>query len=357
MLISAIAIRDYVNVMVKRGFMQDVVLADSDIDFSKLDDPYYLVNSSQYRTVATNIIKLTGDGGIGFDMAKLHDLHAFGAFGHAASTSKTVRDVHNLWVRYGATLVGTMGRLEVRSENSHYVLLAIVSPDPLDPLFQFCSEEILGLVYQWGDPLVGESAPVLEITLSYSAPEHKQRYSEMFSCPIRFAAEQTTVKVARDWFDSRVPTRDVEFNAICLQYCENIQNRIVNTKPIIFELRSIFSQYDKYPLPTFEEVARLLNLTPRTLRRRLHDEHTSYRAQVDEYRAEQAKKYLSYGSITPKEIAFLLGFNDQSAFRNAFKAWTGLTVREFCTKKTCEPSPWRPTFEKMAMAPAMLESN
>jgi len=50
---------------------------------------------------------------------------------------------------------------------------------------------------------------------------------------------------------------------------------------------------------------------------------------MDIYRAEQAKKLFSYGTVSSKEAAFLLGFKEQSAFRHAFKGWTGQTISEY----------------------------
>jgi AraC-like DNA-binding protein len=73
-------------------------------------------------------------------------------------------------------------------------------------------------------------------------------------------------------------------------------------------------------------VARQLGVAPRTLQRRLAEAHdTTFVAVVDELRAELAEQWLVDRELSVAEIAFALGFADQSAFHRAFVRWTGRT--------------------------------
>ena len=42
-----------------------------------------------------------------------------------------------------------------------------------------------------------------------------------------------------------------------------------------------------------------------------------------------AKRYLSRGTISASEVAYLVGFTEPPAFFKAFKRWTGMTPGEF----------------------------
>jgi AraC-like DNA-binding protein len=191
---------------------------------------------------------------------------------------------------------------------------------------------MLGLVYMIGEPLVGQTPTMLNLNLSYPAPTHAHKYRALFDCPIRFSASKTTLEVSREWFDGPIRTYDGEFNSICLKHCESMFLRIDGAKPISAALRNVFAQFTDRPLPSLEQSAKALRLAPRTLRRRLHDEGTNFRRQIDDYRSEQAKKLFSYGTVSPKEAAYLLGFKEHSAFRHAFKGWTGQTISEYRAK-------------------------
>jgi AraC-like DNA-binding protein len=78
-----------------------------------------------------------------------------------------------------------------------------------------------------------------------------------------------------------------------------------------------------------EDVARRLGMSSRSLQRHLADEGTRYNDLLAEVRAEFAKRYLSRGSISASEVAYLLGFTEPPAFFKAFKRWTGMTPKEF----------------------------
>jgi AraC-like DNA-binding protein len=77
--------------------------------------------------------------------------------------------------------------------------------------------------------------------------------------------------------------------------------------------------------PTLERVAARIGMSGRTLQRRLDEHGLRFGELVDEVRAAMAKAYLQDRQLALCEIAFLLGFADQSAFGRAFKRWTGVT--------------------------------
>jgi AraC-like DNA-binding protein len=78
-----------------------------------------------------------------------------------------------------------------------------------------------------------------------------------------------------------------------------------------------------------DAVARRLKIPPRTLRRRLHEEGTSYRALLDELRMQVSLRYLRETQLTVEEIAAALGFSDAAGFRRAFRRWTRRTPIAF----------------------------
>lgn len=328
-MLGTTAVRRYVTAMAARGVPGSVVLADSGVDAVQLADTGHLLSAEQYRFIVNRLIQLNGDAGIDFTVSAFTDLSDLGIVGHASGTSRSVRDTHRLWTRFGPPLVGMMGKLRILEEDASSVTMGFSSPDPSDPLFRFSVEELLTMVRMLGrSPNPDQPPSVQSLSLSYRAPKYAERYEALLGCRLRFGAPQTTIRLSREWFDDRSQAHDEEFDAICRQHCESVLVRVERRQTMCSELRKLFAD-DSKPLPRLETAAACLNMTPRTLRRRLHDEGTSYRAEVDAFRAERAKHYLAYSALDPKEVAFLLGFKEQSAFRHAFKSWTGMTIREF----------------------------
>ena len=80
------------------------------------------------------------------------------------------------------------------------------------------------------------------------------------------------------------------------------------------------------------EVARKLGLTPRTLARRLTAEEQTFAEILRQLRIGLAKRRLADKDLADKDlaisqIAWLLGYQDVSAFTNAYKRWTGHSPR------------------------------
>lgn len=80
---------------------------------------------------------------------------------------------------------------------------------------------------------------------------------------------------------------------------------------------------------SMEAMAKLLGMSSRSLQRRLADEGTRYNDLLADVRAEFAKRYLTRGTLSASEVAYLVGFTEPPAFFKAFKRWTGMTPREF----------------------------
>ena len=81
--------------------------------------------------------------------------------------------------------------------------------------------------------------------------------------------------------------------------------------------------------PTLEAAAEQLRLEPRTLQNYLKKEGTGFRRLCMEFRKQKAIRLLGDTSVSIVEIAFALGFSEQSAFHHAFKKWTGATPIEY----------------------------
>jgi AraC-like DNA-binding protein len=73
--------------------------------------------------------------------------------------------------------------------------------------------------------------------------------------------------------------------------------------------------------PTLRELARRLQLSARTLQRRLHLEGSSYFTLLDEVRRAVADRLAAQG-LSEKTIAFELGFSDERALARARARWT-----------------------------------
>jgi AraC-like DNA-binding protein len=70
-------------------------------------------------------------------------------------------------------------------------------------------------------------------------------------------------------------------------------------------------------------------VSARTLQRQLREEGTAFAAVLTELRRDMAPPLLLDGRLAVSEVAFLLGYEDPSAFQRAFRRWFGRSPRAF----------------------------
>ncbi len=72
-------------------------------------------------------------------------------------------------------------------------------------------------------------------------------------------------------------------------------------------------------------VARSLNLSLRSLQRKLSEEATNYSQLLEKIRRDLAAYHLQNSHLSLSEVAFLLGFSEQANFSRAFRRWHNLS--------------------------------
>ena len=78
-----------------------------------------------------------------------------------------------------------------------------------------------------------------------------------------------------------------------------------------------------------DDAARKLGVSRRTLQRRLNEEDTTFREQLNHVRELLAKHYLRNTELPVAHIAFLLGYRETNSFLHSFRVWTGVTAGEY----------------------------
>lgn len=168
-----------------------------------------------------------------------------------------------------------------------------------------------------------EFLPV-ELRLDHDVGPLAPAYRTLAGFPVVFGAERIEIILSLPSLDLPIPTYDLRLREHLTNYGDRLLRDLPAKKP---ELRSRIEGLITAALPTrmpsAEDIAASLGMSPRTFARRLSEDGTSYREVVDDLRCDLAKTFLKDG-MSLSEIAFSLGYKDQSAFSVAFKRWTGV---------------------------------
>ncbi|PKR85391.1 helix-turn-helix domain-containing protein [Heyndrickxia camelliae] len=152
-----------------------------------------------------------------------------------------------------------------------------------------------------------------------------QGMEDYFGCPIQIGEKCNRLTLHREDLDRPF----VSYNAELLDILTPILNQTLDEQRRRHSMTEIVKWILKRSLTgdrvEIQNVASELRMSERTLQRRLNDEQTSFKQLLKEARHELAREYLSNLYLDIKEVAFLVGYKDQSSFYRAFRGWEGIT--------------------------------
>jgi AraC-like DNA-binding protein len=159
----------------------------------------------------------------------------------------------------------------------------------------------------------------------------------------RFVGAKVDFGAGRDEFAFDVDARELplihadnRLNDLLLKYCETtLANRPGNVTPLRTKVENAIASLLPHGRVLAGDVARTLGLSERTLGRRLEDEGLNFTEILQNLRRDLAIRYLDDRRLRVSKIAWLLGFQQVSAFTHACKRWTGKTPSEMRTMGAC----------------------
>lgn len=150
-------------------------------------------------------------------------------------------------------------------------------------------------------------------------------YARIFRCPIRFSAPETAIAIPAAVLDWRLPQGNPAVRRMLDALCERTLHQYAdrNDPAWLGSVHKAIVQAFETGGPESGAVAAAAGLRNEELTALLARRGTSFRALVDTLRQQLALNYLADPSLGLADIAYLLGFSEQSAFQRAFKRWTG----------------------------------
>ncbi|MEM1111106.1 MAG: AraC family transcriptional regulator [Pseudomonadota bacterium] len=184
---------------------------------------------------------------------------------------------------------------------------------------------VLLMMYRFYSWLIARPLPLLEVHLRVPRPSHPAHYQELFGCPVRFDEAHTGLVISQSVLQYPVAQNEDSLRDFLRQLPYPLVKR---SKPgqvnsLSQRIEGMLTSYASQRLPNAELMARQLNMSPRTLHRKLTAEGTSLQQIKDDFRRDLAIHYMGRPELTIDAIATLMGFQDSSAFYRSFKKWTG----------------------------------
>jgi AraC-like DNA-binding protein len=167
------------------------------------------------------------------------------------------------------------------------------------------------------------------IAFRHAAPRDVSLHQELLGRAPEFEASFDGFEAELAWLAEPIRNKNVKLRAYFEKQCERAREAFSSDPAFTALVRQRLAANMEGGALSMADVARSLGTSPRSLHRRLSDEGTSFNDLLDKVRRQFAEQYLGRPRLAISEVAYLVGFNDPSAFFKAFRRWTGVTPSEF----------------------------
>jgi AraC-like DNA-binding protein len=197
---------------------------------------------------------------------------------------------------------------------------------------EFCMFAVLRLCRV----LTGQNLVPQHFWISHHRSGANSEMARFVGTKVEFGADKDEFALNLDARELPLIHADTHLNDLLLKYCEvALADRRGDISQLRTRVENAISSLLPHGRVLVEDVARSLGMSERTLARRLSDEGLNFTEILQQLRHDLAVRYLDDRKLHVSKIAWLLGFNEVSAFTHAFKRWTGKTPRQMRTAGAC----------------------
>src|ERR1700688_2741245 len=299
------------------GCDSSALVAEAGVDAKLLDNPTArcpVVPKSHLWRLA---VAATGDAAFGLKVASHIKQTTFHVLSYGLSASSTLKEAFERVQRYCHVASDAIEYEFSRSGAEYHFVI--------EPAAGVADESVDALVaanLRMCRSLIGHDYSPLRIEFRRARPARIEDFQSLLRAPLQFGAARTRLVFDCDAIERPLEGGNPELarhqDAIALQYLSQMERDNIQ-----WRVREVLTQRLAHGEPSQEDVAELLNMSARTLQRKLGDCGTTYREILDETRRVLALAYLSAPRHTVSDVTYLLGFSAGSSFTRAFRRWTG----------------------------------
>lgn len=311
------------------GVSPPELLRAAGIDPMLLGDPDGYVLRSQEVRLWDEAVRLTGDGDFGLHLAEWvagHPEDLFDVLAFAVRSSPTLGEHYRLAGRY-IPLIHEGVYLSLEEDGDVARLVHGHIPEQIGPRQPV--EGMLALMLLMGRKTTGEDLVPQMVRFSHARPERVSEQERVFGAPVCYGCPRSELVLARELLERPQPHAELRLLAMLNRQLDRLLAELPERRSFQDMVKRCMMDELPEREPVVATVAAKLHMSARSLQRRLQSEGTSFAEVLGELRRELALRYLEDRRLSIREVGFLLGFVDVTAFHRAFKRWTESTPAEY----------------------------
>jgi AraC-like DNA-binding protein len=324
-----VKIATVVEALADEGISATDALPGTGVSAADLESASVRISIEQILHSYRNALALSRDPHCGYHTGLRFHVSTFGMYGFAILSSADFRQTMRFAVKY---LQLTAPEIEISFKEERRLGIWTIKPvsyAQVDAaLYKFIVELAAGCFVSIHRDVMGPAFRPIELHFAIAPPADARNAKEVFRCQTLYQQPENRVVFDAKWLEGKPRLGNAVTFAQALRLCDRMLEELRLRTGESGKVRKIVLAGMGKPV-TFEAVARRLDTSTRTLRRRLRQEGTSFRRLIDELRSQMAVKHVRETDLTIEEIAFVMGFSDAAAFRRTFRRWTKRAPNEF----------------------------
>lgn len=169
------------------------------------------------------------------------------------------------------------------------------------------------------------------VSFRHAQPDDTRPYQDLFRCPVHFGKPETAMGWDSSLVNLPLPTGNAQLQRIMEDVSASLLKKLGSAQEPAWLTVARRATLDAFQrgLPEIQQIAKSTGMSEAEIRKELTLRGTSFRGFIDDLRRTLAISYIRDPALELVDIAYLLGFSEQSAFQRAFKRWTGMTPGEY----------------------------
>lgn len=320
-LVRARALLGFSECVKRLGGDPAAILNATGIPVNFMSDPQGWISFGACLRVYELASRVLHDPAFGVKHATSRDLSYLGPLilyaRHASSLRHAVEDFRRYFY------IHNTGYRSVMEPGAEFSTLTYHMPDKLR---QVANQWIEGTMCSTQRMLThimgGEEITVERILFRHAPLRPISEYEDVYGVPVFFEQSADGTVIDSRKLDLPVPHHDTMIHEFMERYLQDrlpqVEDNLVAATRVLLETLIPAAQ------GKLEIVAEHLHIHPRTLQRRLQEVGFSFSELLDDQRRLMAERLLNEGNLPLVNIAFFLGYAEQSAFNHAFERWYGV---------------------------------
>ncbi|EDY85464.1 transcriptional regulator, AraC family, putative [gamma proteobacterium HTCC5015] len=318
----------FISLAAQHGVSLDSLNEKLGIEPPDLNDPFAGISLEKLDDMLCLFRDESGNDSFFLELGAYIRFESLGVIGQLIATATSTRQALEQYNEF-KDIIHPFAEFSIREEDGQTIIAYAGDEDwPISKSARY-EEIFMTSLVTIGRFMHGDKYQITEASFRHAEPDYIEQYERIFQAPVLFNQSECHIRVPSEVMNSSLSGASPQFNQSFAEKAQVLLSRLPSDSSLAAEVVQAIESKIGYAVFSMQDIAGELNMTQRTLQRRLKEEGTSYAQLRDSVRFRFAEEYLRDSSMDMATIAANLGFSEPANFYAAFKRWQGMSPGEY----------------------------